>query len=69
MSSSRDSDVSTSLCPSSCLDPGSLFCFLSKGLLGHSVRVRLKMAVFPKVAKMSTPEALDSVEFLLLARG
>ena len=33
------------------------------------MRVRLKMAVFPKVAKMSTPEALDSVEFLLLARG
>lgn len=51
------------------LDPVSLFCFLLKGLLGHSVTVRLKMAVSPKVAKRSTTEALDSVESLLLARG
>lgn len=51
------------------LDPVSLFCFLLKGLLGHSVTVRLKMAVSPKVAKKSTTEALDSVESLLLARG
>lgn len=39
------------------------------GLLGYSVRVRLKMVVSPKVAETSTPEALGSVESFLLPRG